>query len=41
MNDSVAIRHVLEFGDGNIRRIRSYVNEAEALEAVGLRGPGE
>ena len=28
---------VFEFSDGKIRRLGSYVNEAEALEAVGLR----
>jgi ketosteroid isomerase-like protein len=28
--------HVLEFGDGKIRRLRSYVNEDEALKPVGL-----
>jgi len=26
-----------EFGDGKIRRLSSYANEDEALEAVGLR----
>jgi ketosteroid isomerase-like protein len=28
--------HVFEFSDGKIRCLRSYVDEAEALEAVGL-----
>jgi ketosteroid isomerase-like protein len=29
--------HVFEFGDGKVRRLRSYASEDEALEAVGLR----
>jgi ketosteroid isomerase-like protein len=29
--------HVLLFEDGKIRRIRQYLNRAEALEAAGLR----
>ena len=30
--------HVFEFSDGKIRCLRSYVDEADALEAVGLGG---
>ena len=33
--------HVVEFSDGKIRHLWSYANEDEALEAVGLRAPGE
>jgi ketosteroid isomerase-like protein len=33
----MSLFHVLEFGDGKIRRLSSYANEDEALEAVGLR----
>jgi uncharacterized protein len=31
------IFHVFEFRDGKIRRLRNYLSEDEALEAVGLR----
>ena len=37
----MSFSHVVEFSDGKIRRLWSYANEDEALEAVGLRAPGE
>jgi ketosteroid isomerase-like protein len=33
----ISFFHVAEFGDGKIRRLRSYATEDEALEAAGLR----
>ena len=33
----ISFFHVAEFGDGKIRRLRSYLTEDEALEAVGRR----
>jgi ketosteroid isomerase-like protein len=33
----MSLFHVIEFGDGKIRRLSTYANEDEALEAVRLR----
>jgi len=33
----ISFFHVAEFGDGKIRRLRSYLTEDDALEAVGRR----